>query len=31
MLNVLCWYAEFVVIVLLGWIIAEAEGEVWIQ
>ena len=29
-LNVLCWSVEFVVIVWLGWTIAEAEGEVWV-
>ena len=31
MLNVLCSYNEFVVIVWLVWTIAEAEGEVSIQ
>ena len=31
MLNVLCWYGELMVIVLLGSIITETEGEVWIQ
>ena len=31
MLDVLCWYVEFVVIVWLGRNIAEAAGEVWIQ
>ena len=31
MCNVLCWSVEFVVIDWLGWIIAEAEGEVWLQ
>ena len=31
MLNVFRMSVESVVILLVGWVIAEAEGEVWIQ